>query len=101
MSDDQLPLEPSAEIAVVYALGIVRAGDRVLEMGCFRGDDAVFLATGGCRVTGVDRSQGAIDYARRVARTFGVERTTRFVRGVLPNALPQFGNGSFDVVADR
>jgi SAM-dependent methyltransferase len=61
----------------------------------------VFLATGGCRVTGVDRSQGAIDYARRVARAFGVERTTRFVHGVLPNALQQFGNSSFDVIADR
>jgi len=101
VSDDQLPLEPSAEITVLYALGIVRGDERVLEMGCFRGDDAVFLATGGCRVTGVDRSQGAIDYSRRVARAFGVERTTRFVRSVLPNALRQFANSSFDVVTDR
>lgn len=101
MSDDQLPLEPSPEVAILHALDLISPQDRVLDAGCFRGDDAVFAATAGCRVTGVDMSAGAIAYARRVAAAFGVGDRARFVRGQLPETLGRFPEASFDVVMDR
>lgn len=101
MSDAQLPLEPSPELVILYALGVIRGGHHVLDAGCFRGDDAIFLATGGCRVTGIDQSKGAIQYARKVAVTFGAARGVRFIAGAIPRALARLPDNFFDVVCDR
>ena len=47
------------------------AGDRVLELNCGTGEDALFLARRGVSVTACDASQGMIEYARaRVANEF-------------------------------
>jgi len=101
MSDVQLPLEPGPELIILYALGLVRSGHHVLDAGCFRGDDSIFLATGGCRVTGIDQSKGAIQYAKKVALMFGVASSARFIAGNIPEAFRRLPDNSFDVVCDR
>ena len=102
MSDAQLPLEPSPELVILYALGAIRGSHHVLDAGCFRGDDAIFLATGGCRVTGIDQSKAAIQYARKVALTFGVARGVRFIAGAIPQALARLPDTILsEVVCDR
>jgi SAM-dependent methyltransferase len=40
-------------------------GDRVLDLGCGTGEDALHLASRGMHVTGVDASQGMVDAARK------------------------------------
>ena len=47
------------------AEAVFRAGDRVLELNCGTGKDALFLTTLGISVTGCDASPRMIDQARR------------------------------------
>ncbi len=49
------------------------AGDRVLDLGCGTGEDAVYLARRGVRVVAVDRSQGMVDVTRRKVEEAGLE----------------------------
>ena len=50
------------------AAAVFRAGDRVLELNCGTGEDALFLARRGVSVTACDASYGMIEHARaRVA----------------------------------
>jgi len=51
----------------------LKAGDRVLDLGCGPGLYAARLAEKGLRVSGVDFSQNSIDYARESARQQGLE----------------------------
>ncbi len=51
------------------------SGGRVLDLGCGEGRDAVFFATQGFEVTGVDVSQAGIAKARKLAETKGVQVT--------------------------
>ena len=101
MSDAQLPLEPSPELVILYALGAIRGGHHVLDAGCFRGDDAIFLATGGCRVTGIDQSKAPFNTPEKVAGTLGVARGVRFIAGAIPQVLARLPDNSFGVVCDR
>lgn len=101
MSDYQLPLEPSAEIEMAVAMGVVREGDRVLELGSFQGHDAIYLAQAGCSVIGLEASGTAIEYARSLARVHQASRRAKFRRGEIPSALSQFEDGYFDFVTDR
>lgn len=52
--------------SVVWAKAaeVFRAGDRVLELNCGTGEDALFLARRGVSVTACDASQGMIAHAR-------------------------------------
>jgi ubiquinone/menaquinone biosynthesis C-methylase UbiE len=59
---------PSQEIVVVAALELLAPGSAVLDVGCGTGVDAVFLATLGYRVIGVDISEKAIKLAVRRAQ---------------------------------
>jgi 2-polyprenyl-3-methyl-5-hydroxy-6-metoxy-1,4-benzoquinol methylase len=52
---------------------VFRPGDRVLDIGCGTGIDAVFLAGRGIRVVGIDASARMIDQARERVRRAGVE----------------------------
>jgi ubiquinone/menaquinone biosynthesis C-methylase UbiE len=53
------------------AAEVFRAADRVLELNCGTGEDALFLARRGVAVTACDASQGMIEHARaRVANEF-------------------------------
>jgi SAM-dependent methyltransferase len=73
-----------------------RAGDHVLELGCGTGEDALYLASCGVRVTATDVSERMLDIVR--AKTQG----TALVRVALldlrtltlpPDPIPKFGEG--------
>ncbi|MEO1018236.1 MAG: class I SAM-dependent methyltransferase [Pseudomonadota bacterium] len=68
---------------------------RALELGCARGDDAIWLAKQGWAVTGVDVAQAALEAARAAAKAAGVESRTTFERHDLGETFP---DGSFDLV---
>jgi len=74
-----------------FALDNVRAGDRVLDLGCGEGDFTVWLAEAGARVLGVDVAEAALRRARR--RHPGVEFELAPIDGELP--VP---DASYDVV---
>lgn len=67
-----------------------------LDLGCARGDDAVWLACQGWRVTGVDISSTALDVARANAQAAGVADRTRFMRCDLNDSFP---DGVYDFVS--
>ena len=71
------------------------APGRALDVGCGEGADAVWLATHGWEVTGLDPSRVALDRARAAAAAAGV--AVRWVHGGLVEAdLPE---GGFDLVS--
>lgn len=72
-----------------------------LEVGCGGGIATVALAQLGYQMSGVDRSQPALDAARGYSRQIGVEDRTVFVHGSAYD-LGCFANDSFDgiVLAD-
>jgi len=66
-----------------------------LELGCGKGDDAVWLAKQGWTVTAVDISETALGYARANAGRNGVENQITFEAHDLTQSLP---DGLFDLV---
>ena len=70
------------------------APGKALELGCGRGDDAVWLAKQGWQVTAVDLSHRAIEYAAANAERAGVDIT--FQQCDLTQAFPQ---GEFSLIA--
>ncbi|MEW6434013.1 MAG: class I SAM-dependent methyltransferase [Myxococcota bacterium] len=75
-------------------LGPLR-GRRLLHLQCNAGQDTLSLAKRGARVTGVDLSDEAIDFARALARDSGISAT--FVRADVYDYLATPGP-RFDVV---
>lgn len=71
------------------------APGRVLELGCGRGDDALWLAWQGWQVTAVDVSAVALAYASDSASRAGLAGKIRFEEHDLAETFPQ---GSFDLV---
>ena len=66
------PADIDAEVAWLWeALGL-EPRQRVLDLGCGPGLYAARLAARGAEVTGVDISQGSLDYAARYAREHGL-----------------------------
>jgi SAM-dependent methyltransferase len=57
-----------------------RPGDHVLELGCGTGEDALWLARRGVRVTATDVSSGMLDVARRKAAAAGQVEQVRWLR---------------------
>ncbi len=55
-------------------------GDHVLDLGCGTGEDAVWLAGQGIRVTAVDVSEEMLHTARKKAEKAGVTDSIRFVQ---------------------
>jgi 2-polyprenyl-3-methyl-5-hydroxy-6-metoxy-1,4-benzoquinol methylase len=70
------------------------SGQRVLDVGCGDGTNAVLLALRGARVTGVDVSSRSIELAREQARANNVE-VELICSPLEAAALPQ---GAFDVI---
>ena len=68
---------------------------RALDLGCAHGDDALWLARRGWRVTGVDVSETVIGRATARAGAIGVADRTCFERHDLSWTFP---TGEFDLV---
>ena len=68
---------------------------RALDLGCARGDDAVWLALQGWEVTAVDISSVALGYAAENARSAGLADRIRFHEHDLAETFP---DGHFDLV---
>ncbi|WP_119165619.1 class I SAM-dependent methyltransferase [Algihabitans albus] len=83
---------PSA-ILVRFAEG--RAIGRALDLGCARGDDAIWLTKQGWTVTGVDVAESALNAARQAAREAEVAERAQFERHDLGVSIPE---GKFDLV---
>ena len=89
-----------------YELAQIKAGNRVLDIGCGRGEFVVFCALQGANATGVDYSVDAIEIANGlkefVAKGRGdnsiVERS--IFRQADAKALP-FPDGEFEVITSR
>jgi ubiquinone/menaquinone biosynthesis C-methylase UbiE len=77
-------------------LAQIRRGDRVLDVGCGRGEIVFQTAMAGAIATGIDYSQKAIEIASgtRKCHTEDLKFRTRFVCGDATN-MP-FKDGSFD-----
>jgi cyclopropane fatty-acyl-phospholipid synthase-like methyltransferase len=73
-------------------------GARVLDVGCGTGETALFLASRGHEVVGVDAVPLAIDAARAKAEERGVE--TKFVAGDVLDTLPWLEGRPFDAIVD-
>ena len=82
--------------AVLMQFAADRRPGTALDLGCARGDDAIWLARQGWTVTGVDISQAALDAARQTAERAGVADRTNFVRHDLGESFP---DGRFDLVS--
>ena len=81
----------------LFRLCEISGDDEVMEAGCGVGQSAVFLAKRhGCRVVGVDISQGMVDRAWERARRAGVEKQVEFRVADIVD-LP-FEDDRFDVV---
>jgi SAM-dependent methyltransferase len=74
------------------------AAEHVLDVGCGSGGPAVFLAREiGCRVTGVDVSEAAIQAGRTLARQAGRDDKVHLRRADVRDPLP-FPDGAFDAI---
>ena len=103
-ADEYLLVEPSAEVVILSAAGLIPAGCRVLDLGCGLGDDSVFLALTGCSCVGLDLSATKVAYAKRVAKEHRVAERALFLRAdirALPRGLSREHRGPFDFVLDR
>jgi len=75
-----------------------RQPGRALDLGCGTGTDAVFLATRGWDVAGVDFVPEAIEKAK--ARALAARSSARFVVGDVTQLRLAGVNGPFDLVTD-
>ena len=74
----------------------LKAGDRVLDVGCGSGENARWLAENGFRVTAIDFSSSAISRAQR-----SHEAVSNLQFHVADITRPLALQGDFDVVLDR
>ena len=89
LPDDLQP--PDLALRTRFMLANVRAGERVLDLGCGAGDMTAELARAGAEPVGVEVAQAALARAR--AR----HPELRFCATPIDGPLP-FADGSFDVV---
>ena len=93
--------DPDTDFDARYTMATVRRiaervapGDRVLELGCATGLMTAYLADGGARVTGIDRSDAYLDRAR--ARLG--DRATLIRAGLAEPGWEALAGGGFDHV---
>jgi len=73
-----------------------RKPGHALDLGCAKGDDAVWLAGLGWHVTAVDVSETALAYAKANAQQAGLEGRITFAKHDLSQCFPA---GAFDLVS--
>ncbi len=61
------------EVGHLLSSGLLKRGDRVLDLGCGPGLYASRLVGAGLKITGIDISARSIDYARRYAQDKGLD----------------------------
>ena len=79
--------------------GCVELRGKVLDLGCGKGRNSIYLATQGYDVIGVDYIEDALSASSELANEFGVGDRFLTVEGRIDEALP-FDDDSFDVVVD-
>jgi len=80
---DQVPGRWFREIVWHRVRTAFRSGDRILDLGCGTGEDAIWLAEQGIEVTAVDISREMLEAARRKAEAAGLLHRISFLRGDL------------------
>ena len=73
--------------------------DRLLEIGCGTGDEALELAKRGCEVVAIDPSEEMLNLARRKADRQPYGTRLRFIKGYardLGKLMPEIGDAHFD-----
>jgi SAM-dependent methyltransferase len=89
----------SPAVAALVALGRIRRRDRILDVGCGKGTDALTLAAWGfIRIVGVDPDARAIATARARATRLGLRGSARFEALPTEGLTERFGPRRFDVV---
>jgi SAM-dependent methyltransferase len=92
---------PTPTLAALVAAGVLGPQDRVLDVGCGSGADAVALAKWGVReVVGIDERRAAIAAATRRARAAKVGHKARFVVGDALALGEAFDPASFTAALD-
>lgn len=81
--------------AILVRFAKDRMPGRALDLGCARGDDAIWLAKRGWIVTGVDVAEPALVAARRATQKADVAKRIAFERHDLTVSIP---DGKFDLV---
>jgi len=85
-------------VALLVAMGRLRPGQRIVDVGCGTGTDALLLAAWGFRrVVGIDPDGRAVATARARARRRGLDGAVRFERASAEDLVPRFGRRRFDV----
>ncbi len=72
-----------------------RPGQRVLDLGCGTGDDAIWLAGRGVKVHGIDASPAMLEIARYKAESTGLNFMVKFEERSI-EALDLLNQGDFD-----
>ncbi len=73
-------------------------GDHVLELGCGTGEDAIWLARRGVRVTATDVSQSMLDVAQHKAAAAGLSALIDFAAIDLSSFPPPFITHHFPLI---
>ena len=88
---------PSPELINLVWEGVLAPGMEILEVGTGLGTESVFLAVRGMKVSAVDLSTKALEYAQKLADFYGVD--VALSQGDATDL--KFPQGKFDVVSDQ
>jgi len=88
--------KPDKELIALIKKGRVKP-NKVLDVGCGAGTDAIFLASKGCKVTAIDISYEVIKIAQKRAKKAKVK--VNFIAHDFMKT--EFESGSFDFINDR